>query len=111
MRVLTYYLFYLKLNLIKIFLQVSPTEIENVLIKMDGVADIAVVGIPDEKAGELPKAYIVRNAGSKISAEDVAEYLKPKVAEFKQLKGGIKFIDAIPKSAAGKILRKDLKNL
>jgi 4-coumarate--CoA ligase len=91
--------------------QVAPTEIENILIKMEGVADIAVVGVPDDRAGELPKAFIVRKPGSNITAEDVAKYLQPKVADYKQLKGGIQFLDAIPKSAAGKILRKDLRNL
>jgi len=81
------------------------------LIKMEGVADVAVIGVPNEKLGEAPRAFIVKTAGSQINEQAVAKFLEPKVASFKRLSGGIKFVDQIPKSAAGKILRKDLKGL
>nr|XP_045616936.1 4-coumarate--CoA ligase 5-like [Procambarus clarkii] len=88
-------------------LQVSPSEIEDLLLQHPGVIDAAVVGVDDERSGELPCAFIVRRDGT--SEEDIHKFLQPKVAEYKQLKGGIKFVDALPKSATGKVLKKDLK--
>ncbi|XP_065346026.1 uncharacterized protein LOC135943431 isoform X2 [Cloeon dipterum] len=90
--------------------QVSPTEIESILIQLEGVADVAVIGLPDEKNGELPKAFIVKKPGAQITEQTVMDFLNPKVAEFKKLRGGVQFLEAIPRSAAGKILRKDLKS-
>ncbi|XP_059482016.1 probable 4-coumarate--CoA ligase 1 [Neocloeon triangulifer] len=90
--------------------QVSPTELEALLIKCEGVADVAVIGVPDERSGEVPKAFIVKKPGSTVTVESINEYLESKVAEYKQLRGGVKFVDAIPRSAAGKILRKNLKH-
>ncbi|XP_059481833.1 uncharacterized protein LOC132200407 [Neocloeon triangulifer] len=92
-------------------LQVSPTELEEILIKMDGIADVAVVGVPDEIAGELPKAYVVKKPGSNITEDEVCTFLEPHVANFKHLKGGVQFVNEIPKNAAGKVLRKNLKDL
>ncbi|XP_059482537.1 uncharacterized protein LOC132200818 [Neocloeon triangulifer] len=92
-------------------LQVSPTELEGVLRKMDGVSDVAVIGVPDARSGEVPKAFVVRKPGSNIAENDVTAFVEGHVAEFKKLAGGVKFVDEIPKNAAGKILRKNLKNL
>ncbi|CAB3363097.1 Hypothetical predicted protein [Cloeon dipterum] len=92
-------------------LQVSPTELEGILRKMDGVADVAVLGVPDQRAGEVPKAFVVVKEGSTIAENDVAAFVEARVAEFKRLAGGVKFIKEIPKNAAGKILRKNLKSL
>ncbi len=58
--------------------------------------------------GEAPRAYIVRASGSGLSAEDVDAFVKKNAASYKQLSGGIEFVESVPKSAAGKILRKDL---
>ena len=69
-----------------------------------------MIGVESEKEGEIPRAYIVRD-GESLSEEEVHEYMKEQVALHKQLKGGIQFVEKIPKSAAGKILRKDLKAL
>jgi len=63
--------------------------------------------VPDEEWGEVPRAYIVRKKES-FTAEDINLYLKDKVAAFKQLRGGIEFVPEVPKSAAGKILRREL---
>ncbi|KAF8362666.1 hypothetical protein PRIPAC_89589 [Pristionchus pacificus] len=90
-------------------LQVPPAELESILLTHPSIADVAVVGIPDEKAGELPKAYVVRRAKS-LTEDQVADFVKDKVSSYKHLKGGVEFIDAIPKSEAGKILRRQLRD-
>jgi acyl-CoA synthetase (AMP-forming)/AMP-acid ligase II len=89
--------------------QVAPAELEAVLIGHSEIADAAVIGVPDKESGEeLPKAFCVRAPGSEISEEAVMQYMAEKVAPHKKVRF-VEFIDAVPKSAAGKILRKDLK--
>lgn len=91
--------------------QVSPTELENLIIQLPQVADVAVGGIADEYAGELPRAYVVLHAGAKLNADAVKEHVKTNAARFKWLEGGVVFVKAIPRNIAGKILRNDLKIL
>ncbi len=67
-----------------------------------------LTGIPDERAGELPRAYIVRKKDT-LSETDIAEFVAKEVSEHKKLKGGVEFLAAIPKAASGKILRRELK--
>ena len=87
--------------------QVAPAELEALLISHLNIDDAAVIGIPDEKTGELPKAFVVPKGD--ITPEDVVDFVAGKVAPHKKLRGGVEFIDKIPKSASGKILRKDLR--
>ena len=89
--------------------QVAPAELEALLITMPGVADVAVIGIPDEEAGELPKAFIVKRPDADVSIEAVQAFVADKVATYKQVRI-VEFIDAIPKSASGKILRRELRD-
>ena len=77
------------------------------LISHLNINDAAVIGIPDEKTGELPKAFVVPKGD--ITPEDIADFVAERVAPHKKLRGGVEFIDKIPKSASGKILRKDLR--
>ncbi|KAI9559136.1 hypothetical protein GHT06_015925 [Daphnia sinensis] len=92
-------------------LQVSPSELEDVLRRHPGVQDVAVIGVPDEFAGELPRAYVVKKQGVTLSKEDIVEFIDAKVSNHKKLKGGVVFLEAIPKTATGKILRRELKKL
>jgi 4-coumarate--CoA ligase len=105
--------------------QVAPAELEGKLMDHPLVNDVAVIGIEDrEMHTEVPRAYIVHakrsNAGNretglpeadedKKDAEEIIEWMAGKVANHKRLRGGVRFIDQIPKSAAGKILRRLLK--
>ncbi|CAB3398796.1 unnamed protein product [Caenorhabditis bovis] len=90
-------------------LQVAPSELEDVLLSNPRIRDCAVVGVPHELLGEVPKAYVVK-ADRMLTENEVKEFVKVKVAEFKYLEGGVEFIDQIPKSAAGKILRRVLRD-
>ncbi|CAG7728719.1 unnamed protein product [Allacma fusca] len=88
--------------------QVSPTEIENMLKEHAKVADVAVIGIPDFSAGELPRAFVVPQDGVTIMPEELIDFISGRLANFKHLKGGIEFVDSLPRNPTGKILRKEL---
>ncbi len=92
-------------------MQVSPTELENIILKLPQVADVAVVGIPDTSADEVPKAFVVLKPGSTISPDSIIEHVSKEVVNYKKLAGGVEFIDSIPRNVAGKILRKELQVL
>ncbi len=89
--------------------QVAPAEVEAELLGLPGVADAAVIGVADDEAGERPLAFVVRQPGSDLSAEAILDALRPHLASYK-LPVGITFIDAVPKSASGKILRRVLRD-
>jgi long-chain acyl-CoA synthetase len=89
---------------------VFPRELEEHLFGVPGIAGAAVVGRPDESAGELPVAYVVRkadDAGAALTAESVMAAVNGKVTHYKRLRDVV-FIDAIPVSAAGKVLKREL---
>jgi acyl-CoA synthetase (AMP-forming)/AMP-acid ligase II len=88
--------------------QVPPAELEALLLTHPAVADAAVVGLPDEEAGEIPAAYVVLRPGVDATAEEIMEFVAAEVAHYKQIRR-LEFIDAVPKSASGKILRRELK--
>ena len=89
--------------------QVAPAEMEALLLEHPNVADVAVVGKPDEEAGELPKAYVVAKDSS-LTAADVMSFVAERVAGFKKIRE-VEFIDEIPKSPSGKILRRVLSDM
>ncbi len=92
--------------------QVAPAELEALILTHTSVADVAVIGVPDEEAGELPKAFVVTkdvppdDANDQLAA-DIQSFVAEQVAPHKKIRT-IEFIDAIPKSASGKILRREL---
>ncbi|MBA3524022.1 MAG: 4-coumarate--CoA ligase family protein [Geodermatophilaceae bacterium] len=88
--------------------QVAPAELEAVLVGNPRIADAAVIGVNDQASGEIPKAFVVVAAGQEITAEEVMAYVTEHVAPHKKVRL-VEFIETIPKSASGKILRKDLR--
>lgn len=93
--------------------QVPPAELEGLLLSHPKINDVAVVGIySEDQATEVPRAYIVPAPGvegGRKTEEDIVAWLRAKVANHKRLRGGVRFVDEIPKSASGKILRRVLK--
>ncbi len=88
--------------------QVPPAELEALLLSHPGIADAAVIGVRDDEGEEVPKAYVVKQPGADVTETEVIEFVAGQVAPYKKIRQ-VEFIDAIPKSASGKILRKDLK--
>lgn len=86
--------------------QVAPAELEAVLLTHPDVLDAAVVDMPHETGGEAPKAFLVARAP--ISPEEVMEFVAERVAPYKKVRA-VEFVAEIPKSPAGKILRRLLK--
>ncbi|KAJ6748443.1 4-COUMARATE--COA LIGASE-LIKE 9 [Salix purpurea] len=87
--------------------QVPPFELEQLLLSDPEIADAAVIPYPDEEAGQIPMAYVVRQPGSNITEAQVMDSIAKLVAPYKKIRR-VAFIDAIPKSPAGKILRREL---
>jgi len=89
--------------------QVAPAELEGILLTHPALADAAVVGLPDEEAGEVPVGYVVLKPDQSASPADIREFVAGQVASYKQLRNVV-IIDAVPKSPSGKILRRVLKD-
>lgn len=87
---------------------IAPAELEAVLFTHQAVQDAAVIGVPDEQAGEVPKGFIVLRPGQQVSAEELLAFVNKSVAGYKKLYS-IEFIDALPRNPSGKILRRILK--
>jgi acyl-CoA synthetase (AMP-forming)/AMP-acid ligase II len=85
--------------------QVAPAELEGVLLTHPAVADCAVIPMANEEAGEVPKAFVVTRAD--VTSEQLMAYVAGKVASFKKVRS-VEFIEKIPKSPSGKILRREL---
>ncbi|XP_023944492.2 uncharacterized protein LOC112050456 [Bicyclus anynana] len=91
-------------------MQVAPAELESILRSHPAVQDAAVIGIPHEYYGEAPKAFIIKKNGLNASSEEIQDYVASKVASFKKIEEVV-FVNDIPKTSSGKILRKELKKM
>jgi long-chain acyl-CoA synthetase len=87
---------------------IAPAELEGLLLEHPAVQDAAVIGVPDDEAGEVPKGFVVLRSGQQVTEDELLVSVNEKVAGYKKLHV-IEFIDAIPKLASGKILRRELK--
>lgn len=90
-------------------MKVYPREVEDVLYEHPAVMEVAVVGVPDSYRGETPKAFIVFHSGERASADELAEFCRTRMAKYKVPKH-FEFVDELPKSAVGKILRRVLRD-
>ncbi|XP_059062857.1 uncharacterized protein LOC131855593 isoform X2 [Achroia grisella] len=93
-------------------LQVAPAELESLLRSHPNVADVAVIGVPHDFFGEIPKALVIprRDTKHKVTPEELQEFVASKVAPFKRIEE-VLFVKEIPKTSSGKILRRELKKL
>ncbi|XP_035902710.1 4-coumarate--CoA ligase 1 [Anopheles stephensi] len=89
--------------------QVPPAEIEAILLTNPKIKDAGVVGLPDEAAGELPMAFVVKQPGTNLTEQEVQRYVADRASPAKRLHGGVRFVAEIPKNVSGKILRRELR--
>jgi 4-coumarate--CoA ligase len=89
--------------------QVPPAELEALLLAHPAVADAAVIGLPDDEAGEIPVGYVVVKPGAEATPDEIMSWIAGQVAGYKQIRR-LTVVEAIPKSASGKILRRILKD-
>lgn len=89
--------------------QVAPAELEALLLSNPKVKDCCVIGIPDERAGELPFAYVVKQPGVELTDKEIVQFVADNTSKVKRLRGGAQFVDEIPRNATGKILRRQMR--
>lgn len=88
---------------------VYPAEVESALFKHDDIADVAVIGVPDDRWGEAVKAIVVRKEGSAVTEADIQDFARAHIAGYKVPKS-VDFVDALPRNPSGKILKRELRS-
>lgn len=89
--------------------QVAPVELEEVLRSHPLVLDAGVIGVPHERYGEVPRAFVT--VREHVDADELAAYVAKRVVKYKRLAGGVQLVAEVPRNATGKILRRELKRL
>lgn len=87
---------------------VYPAEVENLLLTHPGIAEVAVTGVPDERMGEVPLAWLVPRAGHEIDPAEIMAWTKSRVANFKAPRH-VRVVASLPRNALGKVLKHELK--
>ncbi len=87
---------------------VYPAEVEQTLMRQPAISDVAVIGVPDERLGEVGRAYVVRTGGQRLTAEDVIAFAKERMANFK-VPREVEFVDSLPRNLSGKVLKTELR--
>ncbi|MBW3669891.1 MAG: AMP-binding protein [Actinobacteria bacterium] len=87
---------------------VFPSEVEDLLARHEAIADVAVVGVPDEEFGQRLKAFVVKKPGARLTAQAVKDHVKQHLARYKVPKDVV-FLDELPRNTTGKILRRELR--
>ncbi|KAA0196683.1 hypothetical protein HAZT_HAZT003961 [Hyalella azteca] len=97
--------------------QVSPSELEDLILQVEEVLDVGVVGVPDDRSGELPRAFVVLKENvtdpqilGQISNK-INSHMKENAAPYKQLAAGIFYVETLPKNRTGKLLRRELRDM
>lgn len=87
---------------------IYPAEVESAIFGLPGIADVAVIGVPDERWGEAVKAVVVLKPGARVSADDIIGHARSRIAGYKCPKT-VDFIDELPRNPSGKILKRELR--
>lgn len=87
---------------------IYPAEVESAILELNAVASVAVIGVPDDKWGEVPRAIVTLTAGAKLTEEDLRSHLEGRLARYKIPKSVV-FIDEMPRTASGKIKKMELR--
>lgn len=90
--------------------QVSPAEVEGILLMNPKIKEAAVVGVPDKKCGELTMTFVVKQPNVELTEKEVIDFVAGKTSRIKHLHGGARFVDELPKNPSGKILRRILRD-
>nr|AWT62853.1 red firefly luciferase [synthetic construct]QDB06007.1 red luciferase [synthetic construct] len=91
--------------------QVPPAELESVLLQHPNIRDAGVAGVPDSEAGELPGAVVVMEKGKTMTEKEIVDYVNSQVVNHKRLRGGVRFVDEVPKGLTGKIDAKVIREI
>lgn len=86
---------------------VGPAEVEAVLCEHPAVADAGVIGIPNAEAGEIPKAFVQLRPNAQATADEIIAFVKERISDYKRVRE-VEFIEKVPRTASGKILRREL---
>jgi len=87
---------------------IYPAEVENALFGHPAVADVAVVGIPDDKWGEAVKAIVVKRPGATVTPDELIAFARERIAHYKAPRS-VDFVDTLPRTPTGKILKRELR--